>query len=93
MLLSSPHTAGVCNFSMVRDTMYKYSKKAEDKFFAEPTLAFLFANFSSSKEGIEYTNAKLFNKIDEKMLNSESTSLGKKSSKAKKKKEESAISE
>jgi len=42
--------------------MYKYSKKAEEKFFAEPTMAFLFAMFSSSKEGYQYTKDKLFSK-------------------------------
>ena len=42
--------------------MYKYSKKAEEKFFAQPPLAFLFAVFSASKLGIDYTREKLFNK-------------------------------
>ena len=28
----------ICNFSAVRDTMYKYSKKAEEKFFAQPAV-------------------------------------------------------
>lgn len=42
--------------------MYKYSKKAEEKFFAQPPLAFLFAVFSASKLGIDYTREKLFTK-------------------------------
>ena len=42
--------------------MYKYSKKAEEKFFAQPTLAFLFAISSTSNQGVEYTREKLFNK-------------------------------
>ena len=50
------------DFKLVRETMYKYSKKAEEKFFAQPPLAFLFAVFSASKLGIDYTREKLFTK-------------------------------
>lgn len=35
--------------------MYKYSKKAEEKFFAEPALSFFFSFFALSKDGKEYT--------------------------------------
>jgi hypothetical protein len=35
------------DFSIVRDTMYKYSKKAQERFFRVPTLAFLFVTFAS----------------------------------------------
>ena len=30
------------DFSKVRDTMYKYSKKVEEKFFTEPCFAYFF---------------------------------------------------
>jgi hypothetical protein len=33
---------------MVRETMYKYSKKAEDRFFKNPVLAYLFIKFTQS---------------------------------------------
>lgn len=33
MLANSLQTKQACDFTTVRDTMYKYSKKAEDKFF------------------------------------------------------------
>jgi hypothetical protein len=39
--------------------MYKYSKKAEEKFFYYPVLAFIFMSFALSNEGIEYTRSKL----------------------------------
>jgi hypothetical protein len=37
------------DFSLVRDTMYKYSKNAQKRFFKNPALAFLFAWFASSQ--------------------------------------------
>jgi hypothetical protein len=37
------------DFSLVRDTMYKYSKNAQKRFFENPALAFLFAWFASSQ--------------------------------------------
>ena len=43
------------DFAVVRDTMYKYSKKAEDRFFSEPMLAFFFLYFARSSDGINYT--------------------------------------
>ena len=36
------------DFLLVRDTMYKYSKKAEDKFFSNPVFALLFTFFALS---------------------------------------------
>jgi len=36
------------DFTIVRDTMYKYSKKAQDRFFSNHFLAFLFVHFASS---------------------------------------------
>ncbi len=44
------------DFSLVRDTMYKYSKKVQERFFRNSPLAFLFIAFSSSPEGIEFIN-------------------------------------
>lgn len=38
--------------------MYKYSKKAQEKFFSSPFLSFLFAWFASSQEGIKFTYQK-----------------------------------
>lgn len=39
--------AGV-DFTLVRDTMYKYSKQAQKRFFENPALAFMFAWFATS---------------------------------------------
>lgn len=39
------------DFTIIRDTMYKYSKKAQDRYFSFPIEAFLFAAFSLSDEG------------------------------------------
>jgi hypothetical protein len=46
------------DFSIVRDVMYKYSKKAQDRFFSHPIDAFLFATFSLSDEGIQFLKSK-----------------------------------
>jgi hypothetical protein len=50
------------DFSLVRDTMYKYSKKAQERFFSYPVFAFLYIWFASSKEGMEFTKEKFTNK-------------------------------
>jgi len=34
------------DFSIVRDTMYKYSKKAQERFFKVPALAHLYITFA-----------------------------------------------
>ena len=47
------------NFTAIRDTMYKYSKKAEEKFFSQPILAFMFIYFALTPDGIDYTKRKL----------------------------------
>ncbi len=47
------------DFAQVRDTMYKYSKKAEEKFNSSPHLAFLFVAFSHCSKGKAYTKHKL----------------------------------
>ena len=49
--------AGV-DFTLVRDTMYKYSKQAQKRFFENPALAFMFAWFSSSTEGLNFIQSK-----------------------------------
>ena len=47
------------DFMLVRDTMYKYSKKAEDKFFRNPCLAYFFVQFATSSQGKTYIQNKL----------------------------------
>lgn len=42
------------DFSIVRDTMYKYSKKAEERFFSNPCYAYLFIKFATCEQGQEY---------------------------------------
>ena len=39
------------DFSIVRDVMYCYSKKAQDKFFCHPIESYFLAKFASSPEG------------------------------------------
>ena len=36
------------DFQIVRDTMYKYSKKAEEKLFLDPCILFFFIQFATS---------------------------------------------
>eukprot|EP00347_Sterkiella_histriomuscorum_P007809 403347478 len=50
------------DFSLMRDTMYKYSKKAQERFFSIPVFAYLFAWFASSPEGINFTQKKFLQK-------------------------------
>ena len=47
------------DFSKVRDTMYKYSKKVEEKFFGEPCYAYFFIQFSASHWGKMYIQNKM----------------------------------
>lgn len=42
------------DFKLVRDTMYKYSKKAEEKFFQNSCMAYFFIQFSQSPQGKSY---------------------------------------
>lgn len=56
------------DFSIVRDVMYKYSKKAQDRFFAHPIEAFLFSAFSLSDEGIQFLKSKPDNMGDAQKL-------------------------
>jgi hypothetical protein len=46
------------DFSIVRDTMYKYSKKVQERFFKNSPLAFLFIAFAASPEGMDFINQK-----------------------------------
>lgn len=39
------------DFSILRDCMYHYSRKAQDRFFSHPIEAFFFARFAASPEG------------------------------------------
>jgi len=39
--------------------MYKYSKKAEERFFANPCMAFFFIEFATSAQGKSYIQNKL----------------------------------
>ena len=39
------------DFKLIRDPMYKYSKKAEEKFFQNACMAYFFIQFSQSLEG------------------------------------------
>ena len=47
-------TDSIVDFTIVRDVMYKYSKKAQDRYFSFPIEAFLFAAFSLSDEGLHF---------------------------------------
>lgn len=38
----------VISFDLIRDPMYKYSKKVQDKFFENPVLAFIFVWFAKN---------------------------------------------
>ena len=55
------------DFSIIRDVMYKYSKKAQDRFFSFPIESFLFAAFSLSDEGLNFLKSKPDNNDDEKL--------------------------
>lgn len=48
------------DFKLVRDTMYKYSKKAEEKFFQSPCMAYFFIQFANSPQGKSYIQNKLY---------------------------------
>ena len=40
------------DFSVVRDTMYKYSKTSQEKFFSHPVFAFMFTYFAENKKAM-----------------------------------------
>lgn len=56
------------DFTIVRDVMYKYSKKAQDRFFSYPIESFIFAAFALSDEGLNFLQNKPDNKADEEKL-------------------------
>lgn len=47
------------DFQLIRDTMYKYSKKAEEKYISSPCAAFLFIQFAQKEQSKEYIKNKL----------------------------------
>ena len=51
------------NFDIVRDVMYKYSKKAEERYLGTACEAFILYKFAHSEDGQNYINNKL-EKID-----------------------------
>ena len=60
--------AHMVDFTIVRDVMYKYSKKAQERYLAHPIEAFLFAAFSLSDEGLLFLKNKPDNKGDQSKL-------------------------
>ncbi len=56
------------DFTIVRDVMYKYSKKAQDRFFSYPIESFIFAAFALSDEGLNFLQNKPDNKADDEKL-------------------------
>jgi len=55
------------DYTIVRDVLYKYSKKASDRFIALPAKSFLFATFALSDEGLKFLHAKPDNNDPEKL--------------------------
>ena len=47
------------DFAIVRDTMYKYSKRAEENFFRNSCMAFFFVQFAKGRHGRAYIESKL----------------------------------
>ena len=47
------------DFGMVRDTMYRYSKKAEERYFRNACMAYFFVQFARGKHGRAYIETKL----------------------------------
>lgn len=64
----APAEEPVIDFSIIRDVMYKYSKKAQDRYFSFPIEAFLFAAFSLSDEGLMFLKSKPDNQGDDDKL-------------------------
>lgn len=56
-------------FDIIRDVMYKYSKKAQDRYFSYPVECFMFAAFALSDEGHEFLKNKPDNAKDADKLN------------------------
>jgi len=64
----APDDEPVVDFTIIRDVMYKYSKKAQDRYFSLPVEAFLFAAFSLSDEGLLFLKSKPDNQGDDDKL-------------------------
>ena len=56
--ISEPETQSSVDFSIVRDVMYKYSKKAQDRFLAHPVQSFMLAVFALSDDGLLFLKNK-----------------------------------
>lgn len=54
------------SFDTVRRPMYKYSKQAQDDFFAQSAYAFLFGWFVKSRAGQEFAAARFAENDDER---------------------------
>ena len=55
LFITETRAAGdVLDFSIVRDVMYKYSKKAQEKFLTYPIECFFLIKFAESKEGWQF---------------------------------------
>jgi hypothetical protein len=46
------------DFSILRDCMYHYSRKAQDRFFGHPIEAYFFARFATSPTGLTFIRSK-----------------------------------
>merc|ERR1719230_421719 len=57
------------DFTIIRDVMYKYSKKAERKYFQCEMESFLFATFALSDEGLSFLKNKPDNYKDQDKMN------------------------
>ena len=51
---ATKHDPLYSDFSIVRDVMYHYSKKAQDRFFSHPVEAYLFIAFAQSQSGQDF---------------------------------------
>jgi len=54
------------DFATVRETMYKYSKQAQDRFFSHSTFAFLFAWFAVAPRSKAFAEEKFAENSDER---------------------------
>lgn len=58
----------IIDFTIIRDVMYKYSKKAQDRYFSQPVESFMFAAFALSDEGLTFLRDKPDNIKDSSKL-------------------------
>jgi hypothetical protein len=56
--------------------MYKYSKRAEEKFFSDPNFSFLFSAYAMSHMGLSYTKIKLESSKKKELSKGESRCKG-----------------